>query len=369
MKLLRRILAALLCSSLLVTTGCEFRDIDLRLFVVAMGVDLIKDQPDMLRFSFKMEIPTGDPKSGEEKSMVITQDSSTVAKAVRELKSKVDKELDFGHCKGMMYGEAYARKNIRGIQDWTVRRRDMQLLMYPAVAIPTAEAVLKTQPPTERIAGTSLFLALSEDGTESPYIIKTYSFDLARRISEEGMDPILPVVEVQGETLMNINRMALMNKEKVKDILSPEETKLFNLLYHNNLRSDFSTKLDGNLFEINVTSTRAGYNIKTLEAGKERIQYKVRLEGILEEKEGGGQLTQGEVKEIEKALSKNITDDVTKLLVKIRNTGLDPLGFGLRYYGTHWNNETEVKQWKEMYPRIQFLVDVHTKIRSSGYNR
>lgn len=129
MKLLRRILAALLCSSLLVTTGCEFRDIDLRLFVVAMGVDLIKDQPDMLRFSFKMEIPTGDPKSGEEKSMVITQDSSTVAKAVRELKSKVDKELDFGHCKGMMYGEAYARKNIRGIQDWTVRRRDMQLLM------------------------------------------------------------------------------------------------------------------------------------------------------------------------------------------------------------------------------------------------
>ena len=68
----------------------------------------------------------------------------------------------------------------------------MQLLMYPAVAVPTAEAVLKAEPPTERIAGNAIFLALSEDGTESPFISKTYSFDLTRRMMEEGRTRLCP---------------------------------------------------------------------------------------------------------------------------------------------------------------------------------
>ena len=79
----------------------------------------------MNRFSFKIAIPSGDPKTGDKKSLLITQEATSIAEAIREVKSKVDKELDFGHCKGVMYGEAYARENIGKIQDWTVRRRDI----------------------------------------------------------------------------------------------------------------------------------------------------------------------------------------------------------------------------------------------------
>lgn len=369
MKLFRQLLVILLCSSMTTLGGCEFRDIDLRLFVVSMGVDVIEDNPDMLRFSFKMAIPTGDPKSGEEKSLVISQNSSNIAKAIREVKSKVDKELDFGHCKGVMFGEAFARKDIRKVQDWTIRRRDVQLLMYPAVAIPTAEAVLNVQPATERIAGNSLFLALSEDGTDSPYITKTYSFDLARRMTERGTDPIMPVIHVEGESLLNINRLALLDKEKVREILSPEETKLFNLLYHSNLKSNFGATMDGHHYEANVTNTSERFKILSAGTGKATIAYKIRVLGTLEEKDEQSPLTHGDLINLEKAFNKGIAEDVTKLLEKIRGTGLDPLGFGLRYFGTHWNNDTEVEQWKEIYPKVQFQVSVKTEIKSSGYSR
>ncbi|WP_422658680.1 Ger(x)C family spore germination protein [Paenibacillus sp. EC2-1] len=369
MKHFKRYLVMLMCSSMMILGGCEFRDIDLRLFVVAIGVDVIEDNSDLLRFSFKMSLPTGDPKTGEVNLLVVTEDATNIATAIRQAKSKVDKELDFGHCKGVMYGEAYARRDIRKVQDWTIRRRDIQLLMYPTVAIPTAEAVLKVQPKTERIAGNSLFLALSEDGSDSPYITKMYSFDLARRMNEKGKDPIMPVIEVVNESLLDIKKVALMDKQKVLEILSPEETKLFNLLFRKDLRTNFGMEQDGNHYEANITNSRAKFNIKSGGLGQEEIAYTIRLMGNLEEKDEVGKLTHQDIVNIEQGFSKDIATDVTNLLEKIQKTGVDPLGFGLRYFGTHWNNETEVEEWREMYPRIKFGVKVHTAIKSTGYNR
>ncbi|WP_156337269.1 Ger(x)C family spore germination protein [Paenibacillus dakarensis] len=369
MKQLKGLLMTLMCSSIIITGGCEFRDIDLRLFVVAIGVDIIPDQPELLRFNFKIAIPTGDPKSREGDVLIITEDSSNIAAAIRQAKSKVDKEFDFSHCKGVLYGEAYARKGIRKMQDWTIRRRDIQLLMHPAVAVPTAEAVLRVQPKSERITGSSLFLALSEEGTESPYITKVYSFDLARRIQEKGEDPILPVIEAANESLPDIKKVALMDKQKVKHILSPEETKWLNLLLYKDLRTNLGTNLDGYHYEMNATNTRSKFKIIDDGHGKGRIVYTIRIKGILEEKDEEEELSSRDLTRLEKEFDKSIAEDVLHLLTKVQATKLDPLGFGLRFFGTHWNNDSEVEQWKEMYPRIQFDVIVKTEIKSTGYTR
>ncbi|OIB04116.1 spore gernimation protein GerC [Paenibacillus sp. LC231] len=369
MKDLKRWLVWLMCCSFLFLSGCDFRDIDLRLFVVSIGIDVSKENPGMNRFSFKIAIPSGDPKTGDKKSLLITQEATSIAEAIREVKSKVDKELDFGHCKGVMYGEAYARENIGKIQDWTVRRRDMQLLMYPGVAVPTAEAVLKAEPPTERIAGNAIFLALSEEGTESPFITKTYSFDLTRRMMEEGEDPVMPVVETTDEQVLNINKVALMDKNKVKVILNQEETRLYNLLDLRNLSTNFGTKVEGQLLEVNTDRTRARYKIITDKTGEETIDYKIRITAILEEKEDPEQLDPKDLRKVEEQFSKEISQSVKKLLEKIQKTGLDPLGFGLRYGGTHWNNQTEMEEWRAMYPHIKFNVAVRLRIKSTGYKR
>lgn len=369
MKGIKKLLAGLICAAVLLLNGCEFRDIDLRLFVVAIGVDSIEDNPGMTRFSFKISIPIGDPKSGEEKSMVVTQDSSTIANAVRQLKSKVDKEVDFGHCKAILYGEAYAKQGIEKVEDWAIRRRDIQLLLYPGVARPSAEAVLNVVPPTERIAGNSLFLALSSDGTESPFIVKTFSFDLSRRMQEKGKDPFIPVVEAEGDSMFIIDKAALLDKKKVIEILSPEETQLLNLLTRNDLRSNFPVMTSGSHYDLNIMTTKARYKIIAPAPGKEVVRYKVRVGGNIEEKDERGQMSKREQQQVEQALNKSLSEDLVKFLEKIRDTGLDPLGFGLRFYGTHWNNRTEEEQWKEIYPRIRFEVKVNTSIRSTGNNR
>lgn len=125
--------------------------------------------------------------------------------------------------------------------------------------------------PTERIAGNAIFLALSEDGTESPFISKTYSFDLSRRMLEEGEDPVMPVVETTEDQVLNIDKVALMDKNKVKYILTPDETRLYNLLDLRNLSTNFGTKIGGKLLEVNTDRTRARYKIVTDKRGKKRL--------------------------------------------------------------------------------------------------
>lgn len=369
MRVLKRGLIYVMCCSILFLSGCGFRDIDLRLFVLVIGVDKVEDNPKVHRFSFKIAIPTGDPKSGEANSLLITQESSSIAEAVREVKSKVDKELDFGHCKGVLYGEAFAREDISTIQDWTVRRRDIQFLMYPAVAVPTAEAVLKVEPSTERIAGNAIFVALSEEGTESPYIVRTYSFDMARRMKEVGEDPIMPVVEADGKQIFNINKVALMDKSRVQVILSPDETRLYKLLSSRNISTNFGTEIDGHLFEVKTDRTRAKYRIVTKSKGEETIDYKIRITAALEEKESLGQVEPEDLDAIESQLGKELSLNVKAMLEKIQKSGLDPLGFGLRYGGTHWNNQTEMKDWEAIYARAKFNVSVKVKIKSTGFKR
>lgn len=368
MNMGKRLLTGLCCLSLLFAPGCEFRDINLRLFVLAIGVDHIPDQPGQDRYTFKIAIPTGDPKSGEQMSLLITQDSSSIVKAVRQLKSKVDKELDFGHCKAILYGEAYAKQGIEKMQDWSIRRRDIQMILFPAVGKPTAEAVLGVQPPPERIAGNALFLALSEEGTASPYIAKTYSFDLGRRMREKGLDPFLPVIEAQGGTTLLVNKVALMDKKKVIRILPPEETKLFNLLTNHAVSSNYEVMLDDALYEMNIPRSKAKYKIVTSLPGKEVIRFKVNMEAVIEQKEDREEISRHIQKQLEQEMNKKLSRELTGMLEKIRSTGTDPIGFGLRYYGRHWNNRTEEEQWKEIYPRIRFEVLVNTKIKSTGYS-
>ncbi|MFD2881330.1 hypothetical protein ACFTAO_44390 [Paenibacillus rhizoplanae] len=98
--------------------------------------------------------------------------------------------------------------------DWAVRRRDIQLIINFAVGRPGALEVLQVKPPSERIPSNSLILAMSGQGTESPFISSVYSYQLMRSIYEKGIDPILPIIEVPEENQFLIDKIALLDKNK-----------------------------------------------------------------------------------------------------------------------------------------------------------
>ncbi|MBP2000720.1 Ger(x)C family germination protein [Paenibacillus shirakamiensis] len=346
--------------------ACKFKDIDLKLFVIAMGIDVSEKSPDKLSVTLKIAIPQGDPKTSDEKVEILTQEAVSIAEAIREAKSRVDKEIDFGHCKAILFGEAYARKDLRGGTDWALRRRDIQLLNFIGIAKPSAKEVLTVQPPTERIPANSILLALSKDGTESPFIVNIYLYNLYRRLQEKGWDPVLPVIEFQTDDEFLINKIYLLDKKKIQVLLTPEETRLFNLLTTKDLKTNFSFRYQGDKMDYNVEHSKSNYKIQSNVKDKSSIDYKINITAELEENQQELPMNKTTLEKISVAASEEMNQQVEALLKKIQKSHLDPIGWGLRYEATHWNNSTEMKEWTEMYPKLDFKVHASIKIHYSG---
>ncbi|AIQ49808.1 hypothetical protein R70723_30930 [Paenibacillus sp. FSL R7-0273] len=359
-KLLLYIGIVLLC----LTTGCEYKDIDRRIFVVAIGID--PGEEEAFKVSLKLAIPQGEVTKIDEKMLIITEESDSISEALRLMKSKVEKELDYVHCKSIIIGEEMADRNIRHILDWAVRRRDIQLILNFAIGRPAALDVLKVKPPSERIPSNSLIMAMSGQGTESPFIASVYSYQLMRDIYEQGKDPILPIIEAEGETQFQIDKVALLDKEKVQLVLNPEETRLFNLLTRPDLRTNFPARVEDSDFQYYTESSNTSYKIRTSSMGAPVIRYKIKIRGIVEENSTQELITHNLLEKISEAGGKELEQSVMALLEKIKEKRLDSFGWGLRYGSEHWNNETEAKDWKELYPDLKFEVAADVRIKYSG---
>lgn len=368
-----RKLGCLMCAFFLLIPlqGCKFKDLDLKLFIVAMGIDVSENDPDKLNVTVKIAVPLGDPKDAEERTIFLTEEATTISEAVRRMKSRTDKELDFGHCKALIFGEDYARKDVRQTIDWMLRRRDIQLLLLTAVGKPTAKEVLAIQPKTERLPGNALFLALSLDGTESPFIVPAaYSFILDRNKEEIGSDPILPVVEAKGKEEFDVDKAYLFDKTKAVMMLEPEETRIYNMLRDLNVKTSMDVKFKGVNYAYNFYRFSSKYKLTTTKEGSPCLNYKLNIHGSIEENSQGTTISQSELKEISLAAQERMNSQVEKVLQKIHKSGTDPLGWGLRYRARHWNSVAEEeKAWDDLYPQLTFKVSSKVEIKYTGMIR
>ncbi|MDF9840036.1 MULTISPECIES: Ger(x)C family spore germination protein [unclassified Paenibacillus] len=349
---------------LCLTTGCEYKDIDRRIFVVAIGID--PGEKEAFKVSLKLAVPQGDVTKIDEKMLIITEESYSISEALRLMKSKVEKELDYVHCKSIVIGEELAGRDIRHILDWAVRRRDVQLILNFAIGRPAALDVLQVKPPSERIPSNSLIMAMSGEGTESPFIASVYSYQLMRDMYEQGKDPILPIIEADSKTQFEIDKVALFDKQKVQLVLNPEETRLFNLLARPDLKTNFPAKVDESEFQYYTESSTSTYKITTASPGAPVIRYKIKIKGIVEENSTQELITHTLLGKISEAGGEELKQSVEALLEKIRDKRVDPFGWGLRYGTRHWNNETEAKDWEALYPDLKFEVFAAVRVKYSG---
>ncbi|GAA0136637.1 hypothetical protein YSY43_34780 [Paenibacillus sp. YSY-4.3] len=384
-------LVFLLCTMSLLLTGCLFKDVDRRAFVLGFGIDSVQTEEEggqggerggegegskgkgkgkhLVEVSLKLAIPEGDPTKRDQQAIVISQISSSIPEAVRMMKSKVDKELDFSHCKTLLFGEGYARDDISEMIDWMVRRRDIQLIAYNGVARPTAKEVLGVRPKSERVPAYYLILSLGKEGTESPFIVSTFSYNLRRHLTEQGLDPILPIVEKEGEDTLLINKAVLLDNHRIRAELTPDETRLFNLLTQRQLRTSFNVEMDGNIYSYNMETNRSKFKLTKSNKGKMVVQYKVGGRAVLEDNTKAVETTGPILRAVSKAASEKWEQDIKQLLVKVHGTGLDPFGWGLRYSAMNWNNATEIEEWKRIYPELEFSVKADVQVKFSGMIR
>ena len=157
-KLMKKLMIIMMFLLLINISGCGFKDIDKRFLVVAIGVD--KGEVKKYNVTLKLIIPTALVSPGQSKYQLIHYEGDSISEAIEYLRSEIDKQLDLGHAKITIIGEALAQDQISNHFDWFIRRRGIQRIEYVALGQPSAKDILSLSQQSERLAGNSLILSI-----------------------------------------------------------------------------------------------------------------------------------------------------------------------------------------------------------------
>jgi spore germination protein KC len=361
--------AILLTATGLLLTSCGYKDIDKRYFVGEIGLDQTAGRKDEITITLKLLIPSSTPKAGESSYRLISETGHTIPEAMERIRRKLDKKLELSQVKGIIMGADFAQNGYRVALDWLNTRTEVQKMAYVGIGKPDAANVMEYKTDSERLPGNAMFLAMSKQGEESPYIYaKNRVYDLLLRSTEPGIDPILNIMENKNNTL-TISNQAVLDHEKLQLVLSLEETELLLLLMEKHRENSFLTLEEGSMpMTLRIKDNHLSYKFSedTDEAPLIRLNLKVVMD--VGNKELGKQYTASDLREIEEAAEAELRRRTIKLLTKLKNKQLDPIGFGLRYRSGHWGSrEQEIKAWNELYSRLEFEVHVKAKLTTGIY--
>ncbi|MCD1257990.1 Ger(x)C family spore germination protein [Paenibacillus athensensis] len=349
------------------TSGCGFKDIDRRFFVVGIGLDGMEQGDKRFRLTLKLAVPSSQSESGADKSQVITQDADSVTEAVRLIKSRVDKELDFGYAKVIVLGKNIIKHDLRDTMDWLIRRRDIQMIAWMAVGDPSAEAVLKLNTRSERLAGNALMLSFGRTGVESGYIVSQYLFDFYRKMRELGLDPVLPIVQAT-KSGYSINTAVVFNYHNAQMYLTKDETRIFNVTFGSVSKVEVEAPMGDEHIYASIDKVKTSFKVHTPSGEKPYARLTIHTDGLLEE--STVPTSPLKLGEYEQVIRQTGEKRIIELLQKFQKAGLDPLGFGLDYRSHHFQSlEEEWNNWQRIYPQLEFRINYDIKLKSTGVVR
>lgn len=354
---------------LAVLSGCEeFKDIDKDVFVSMIGIDLSDDPEKPYKVILKLYVPNSSFKQNPKPEYTyLTKNGETISEAVRILETHIDKELEFGHEKLIIIGEELIKaNNTNEIPDFLLRRPDIQMISWVAIGRPSAEEIVKMIPEGETAAYPALFNYFDENGTESPYIVTTFLFDWRRRMLEDGLDPILPIIEIdEKESHFKINKSIVLADKKVPYELNSHSTLLVNILSKNTEIAELLVEEEDHHFIAKVDTIKAKYKVKVRENNQILIDLDLSFLGYISESKSP--LLNKHLSYYNKLMEAEAKKQITDFLKEMLQAGYDPIGFGLNYKASTLPHKRMSKaEWKEAYKNAEINITVHGGLKSTG---
>jgi spore germination protein KC len=352
-----------LLTAALLLSGCTFKDIEKRAFILSIGID--KGEEKAYRISLNMAVPSGEVRQRRSKTELFEFEADSVTTAIRALSSQINRQVDFSHAKVILLGEEIAEKDILLAMDWAFRRYDIQNIAWIAVGSPDANTVLKVNPPLENLPGTALLLFFAETGTESPQIFTEYLFDLHKRLKEPGIDPVLPIVRAIGDNRLGVSELAVFDKKRARLKLDGDRSALLNMLLDSRNIADWTLKWKGKTVTVEGAGKTTFAVREDFKGGAPRIAVNVNWKGSVSETTSE-RFRIEDLPALEQEIERRIPERIEALLRAFREERVDPIGFGLRYRSGRPGESVDSKAWAERYADASFDVEMKARLMNTG---
>jgi spore germination protein len=348
-------------------TGCaEQRIIDDLALINAVGYDLSDNEKNPLKLTVTFPIVTKDGKYDRKTIMV---EGKTSKEAREQVRFKTNYKLESGQVRVSLFGQELAREGLLPNLHSLVRDPSIGTRVKLALAEDEASDVLLLQIKNEGQNATYLeqFLTkLNRENFRTNYNI----YQFLRDYYDEGIDPILPVFKVEKNNIA-YNGIGLFHEDKLIEILKPSEA-VYLFLFREEMRQGvFVEQIDVGEEDASIM---LNYEIKnhhievpsTPNKPKEASIY-IELIGDVVEYTGKEDVSDSKIqRKIETIITKKINHEGKKLIGKLQELQVDPLGINRYVRNTMKYNEWKALNKYQAYQDMNINVEANVILNSSG---
>ena len=377
----------LIITTLIITvtlTGCGgYEELNNLSIVTAVAFDKVDDEYELSFLIANSPKAQTSAKEGEAKTTVYTGTGKTIAEASKDIEQIVPKQIYLGHINVVIISEDIAEDGFLKIADWLLRnpqtRKKFYLLQAKDVS---AKNILKIVSPLESFPSQSI-ATLIESNSETKSIATSITYsNFIGQILEKGYDPVLPSITIEGnvkkgsneknlettepESYLVLGPLAIYKGDKLEGFSTEKESWAINVLKNEAKEVNYNVKYQNQDISIETSSLKS--SIKIIDENNIEIT----ISGIGDIYNINNEIdiqNYKEINKIEKAWSKSLKNDLSKVVKKVQNKyKADIFGFGnLIYKNNPKTWEKLEKEWNSKYfPNLNVKIKTDLKITATG---
>ncbi|HBK86063.1 MAG TPA: hypothetical protein DDZ53_08565 [Firmicutes bacterium] len=341
----------LLLSCLCLSACWDQRPIEETGLISGIGIDKYPANPNLLNFTIAIPLFLEDKREAI-KYDTLAADNLGQAEILWEHRNRG--RFGSGKVGVVLFGEEVAQQGLSGFLDY-LQLPQADDNAFVAVTKGRSDEVLRAKvPETER---TPLHLqSLLRTAYREGHTVKSTVADLAMRVAVPGFDPILPLLQLQGENRVSLVGAALFQDANMVGVLSQEEMQLFLTLFGKAAVVSLvpivgiTEQLAKPAVEVELHSPKVRIKPKLVDG---ELQVGIELKAAYVLRNYSSKVNVSE-KEPAEAITRDIESylqlEFLQLLAKLQDLRVDPLGIGKRFRVSNYQQFDPVsfrEQWAQ----------------------
>ncbi|WP_144509793.1 Ger(x)C family spore germination protein [Bacillus sp. FJAT-22090] len=308
---------------------------------------------------------------------VITTENETSKGNRMKTNRKLSKKVTVGQMRVILFGDELAKDNLQSYIDMQLENADVSNSLFMGVVEGETTPLLTYDYKNIDDIGQHIY-KLIEQNVKQEYMISPTLHEIAHDYYSVGKDFAMPILK-RDEELVALSGIALFKEGKMVGTL-PVQDSFYVKVVRDSFKAgifeailkeeDFSSELVENApskIPIALDAIHSKRELKLVNASTPEFDLSLKLKGRLLEINPDVNLGDPKiVAKLEKAISKNLSREISRVIAHTQEVDSDIFGFGMKYRSSVRNSNLTKEKWHTKYNNMKVNVKVDFVILRNG---
>ena len=308
---------------------------------------------------------------------IITTENDTSKGNRMKANRQLSKKITVGQMRVILFGEKLAKENLHYYIDLNLENANVSNGLYMAVVEDETAPLLNYEYKNIDDIGQHIFRLL-EQNISQEYMISPTLHETAHDFYSIGRDIAMPIIK-RNEEHIEMSGIALFKGGTMVSSL-PVKDSFFVKLVRDSFKSGFFEtnlkeeemppgllKKPSSEIPIVFDAIRSKRELNLIDASTPEFDLNLKLKARVLEIYPDVNLGDPElVKKLEKTISKNLSNEISRVIAHAQEVESDIFGFGEKYRSTVRNSDLTKEKWHKMYKNMKVNVDIEFVILRNG---